>query len=289
VETLNGIESLRARLGAVRARGDTIALVPTMGNLHEGHLQLVDAARARAPCVVVSIFVNPLQFGPTEDFEAYPRTLAADAAALAGRDVAVLFAPTVNEMYPDGPKLATRVRVDGLGDELCGASRPGHFEGVATVVAKLFNIVQPDLAVFGDKDRQQLTVIRRMVRDLSMALEIVGVPTVRAADGLALSSRNGYLDADARARAPVLYATLLATAERMTAAPGPITELEAEAEARLREAGFEPDYVAIRRIHDLAPPQGGDRELVVLAAARLGSTRLIDNHPFRLGAPLDAR
>ncbi|MEE4361826.1 MAG: pantoate--beta-alanine ligase [Pseudomonadales bacterium] len=283
------MESLRARLGAVRARGDTIALVPTMGNLHEGHLQLVDAARARAPCVVVSIFVNPLQFGPTEDFEAYPRTLAADAAALAGRDVAVLFAPTVNEMYPDGPKLATRVRVDGLGDELCGASRPGHFEGVATVVAKLFNIVQPDLAVFGDKDRQQLTVIRRMVRDLSMALEIVGVPTVRAADGLALSSRNGYLDADARARAPVLYATLLATAERMTAAPGPITELEAEAEARLREAGFEPDYVAIRRIHDLAPPQGGDRELVVLAAARLGSTRLIDNHPFRLGAPLDAR
>ena len=202
MERVSGIGTLRERITAARTAGHSIALVPTMGKLHAGHLALVDAARARAGFVVVSIFVNPLQFGPNEDFAAYPRTLAADMEALTGRGADLVFTPSVAELYPDGTELATRVRVAGLSEILCGASRPGHFDGVTTVVAKLFHVVGPDLAVFGQKDFQQLALIRRMVRDLSMAVEVLGVPTARAADGLALSSRNGYLTEEQRARAP---------------------------------------------------------------------------------------
>ncbi|HSG88688.1 MAG TPA: pantoate--beta-alanine ligase [Pseudomonadales bacterium] len=277
MQTLHAIAPLREAVLGARRAGERIAFVPTMGNLHEGHLQLVDEARRRAQRVVASIFVNPLQFGPTEDLDAYPRTLDADREALAAHGVDWLFAPTVAEMYPDGAALQTRVTVPELADELCGASRPGHFEGVATVVTKLLNIVTPDVALFGCKDYQQLTVIRRMIRDLSMAVEVVGVPTVRAADGLALSSRNGYLSAEERERAPALYATLEDIAARIRAGERDYPALEAHGRERLAAGGLHPDYVSVRRREDLHRPTPADLALVVLAAARLGSTRLIDN------------
>jgi pantoate--beta-alanine ligase len=277
VELVHSARGLREHLAHARSRGSRIALVPTMGNLHEGHLSLVDAARTRADVVVATVFVNPLQFGPNEDYDAYPRTLDADRRALAARGADVLFAPAVAEMYPDGPVLATRVTVAGLSGELCGADRPGHFDGVTTVVAKLFQLVQPDLAVFGRKDLQQLTLIRTMVRDLSMPLAVIGVETVRAGDGLALSSRNGYLSEDERARAPALRRALVATASALDAGRRDYATLEADARRALEGAGLYPDYVAVRRARDLAAPDTGDDALVVLGAARLGSTRLIDN------------
>lgn len=279
MERVSGIGTLRERVAAARVAGHSIALVPTMGNLHAGHLALVDAARARAGFVVVSIFVNPLQFGPNEDFGAYPRTLAADLEALTGRGADLVFTPSVAELYPDGTDLATRVHVAGLSEILCGASRPGHFDGVTTVVAKLFHLVAPDLAVFGQKDFQQLALIRRMVRDLSMAVEVLGVPTARAADGLALSSRNGYLTEEERARAPALQRVLAGTAARIRdgEAPGAAAAVACDA---LAAEGFEPDYVSVRRQSDLGEPEAGDRALVVLGAARLGRARLIDNVPF---------
>jgi pantoate--beta-alanine ligase len=276
LEPTTELDPLRARIAAWRRAGERIAFVPTMGNLHEGHMTLVREARRAAPRVVASIFVNPLQFGPAEDFAAYPRTMEADRRLLEREGVDVLFAPAVALVYPRGQAEQTRVEVPGVSDILCGASRPGHFVGVATVVCKLFNLVQPDLALFGEKDFQQLLVIRLMTRDLSFPVAIRGVATVREPDGLAMSSRNRYLSAAERATAPGLYRALLRAAERLRggAAPG---EAERAALAELAAAGFQPDYVSVRRRRDLAAPAPGDRELVVLAAARLGRARLIDN------------
>ena len=276
LETIEEISTLRERVAAWRRAGQRVGFVPTMGNLHAGHLALVAEARRLAERVVVSIFVNPLQFGPQEDFAAYPRTLARDQELLAGAGTDLLFAPTVAAVYPRGQAEQTRVEVPGLSDILCGASRPGHFVGVATVVCKLFNMVQPDLAVFGEKDFQQLQVIRLMTLDLSLPVAIQGLATAREADGLAMSSRNGYLTAAERARAPALYRTLQHCAEWLRAGQDHAS-VERQAGEAIAAAGFEPDYFSVRRAADLGLPAPGERELVVLAAARLGRARLIDN------------
>ena len=264
MELVEQIPTLRARVGTWRRADQRVAFVPTMGNLHAGHLALVREALRLADRVVVSIFVNPLQFGPSEDFGAYPRTLEQDSALL------------VAAVYPRGQAGQTRVEVPGISDILCGASRPGHFVGVATVVCKLFNMVQPDLAVFGEKDFQQLLVIRLMTQDLSLPVTIQGLATVREPDGLAMSSRNGYLTREERARAPALYQTLLRAGERLRAGVA-IAEVERLAAEEIAAADFGPDYCSVRRAGDLAPAGSEDRELVVLAAARLGRARLIDN------------
>lgn len=277
MKTVTSIAEIRKQLADWRARGERIALVPTMGNLHTGHLQLLTQARSIAPRSVVSIFVNPLQFGPSEDYQSYPRSLEADSAQLATEGLDVLFAPKVGEMYPDGTESMTRVEVPELSSILDGVTRPGHFSGVATVVTKLLNIVQPDVALFGEKDYQQLLVIRRAVADLCLPVEIIGVPTVREADGLAMSSRNGYLSDAERGRAPLLYQTLLEVLERLQHGVDDFAALEAEAVVRLRDSGFRPDYVSVRRAQDLAKPTLQDSELIVLGAAWLGKTRLIDN------------
>ncbi len=263
----------------MRAKGKRIAFVPTMGNLHAGHRRLMEEARRHADAVIASIYVNPLQFGPTEDFSAYPRTPAQDRALLEQAGVSVLFAPNEAEVYPRGRERQTQVEVPGLGDILCGAFRPDHFRGVATVVARLFHLVTPDVALFGKKDYQQLLTIRLMVSDLGMPIEIVGVDTVREADGLALSSRNSYLSPDERRIAPVLYKTLEQLRARLQERT-PIAAAEQAALAELRDAGFRPDYVSVRRRADLAEPQSHDASLVVLVAAWLGRTRLIDNLEF---------
>lgn len=276
LETIEQISTLRERVAGWRRAGHRVAFVPTMGNLHAGHLALVTEARRLAERVVVSIFVNPLQFGPQEDFAAYPRTLARDQELLAGAGTDLLFAPTVAAVYPRGQAEQTRVEVPGISDILCGASRPGHFVGVATVVCKLFNMVQPDLAVFGEKDFQQLLVIRLMTLDLSLPVAIQGLATVREADGLAMSSRNGYLTTEERVRAPALYRTLRHCAEWLEAGLDPAT-VERQAGEEIATAGFTPDYFSVRRAADLGLPARGERELVVLAAARLGRARLIDN------------
>ncbi|KAB7628344.1 pantoate--beta-alanine ligase [Alkalilimnicola sp. S0819] len=273
----HGIAGLREQLAAWRAAGERIALVPTMGNLHEGHLALVDEARRQAGRVVVSIFVNPLQFGEGEDFDGYPRTLETDCRQLEARGADLVFAPSVAEMYPDGARPLTRVTVAGISEGLCGGSRLGHFDGVATVVSKLFNIVQPDLAVFGKKDYQQLQVIRRMVRDLNMPLCIIGLDTVREPDGLAMSSRNGYLSPAERDRASALNRILAEAVARIRAGERDWMALESWGRQALNEAGFETDYFEVRRREDLARAQEDDRELIVLAAAWLGRARLIDN------------
>lgn len=283
MQTVASIAEVRSLVAAWRAAGQRVAFVPTMGNLHAGHIHLVDEAHRHADKVVASIFVNPLQFGPSEDFAAYPRTLAADQEKLAAAGCDLLFAPGEQEMYPLGRDGLTCVEVPGLSDILCGAFRPGHFRGVATVVSKLFHIVQPDVALFGEKDYQQLLVIRRMVRDLDMPVEIIGVATVREADGLALSSRNGYLSADERRLAAGLYAALQALAAQLREGRQDYAALEAAAVARLAQAGFRPDYVSVRRAADMGLPAAGERRLVVLAAARLGKTRLIDNLLIDLG------
>ncbi len=271
------LEPLRSTIQSWRRGGERIAFVPTMGNLHAGHLELVAEARRRAQRVVVSIFVNPLQFGEGEDFDAYPRTLEADQEQLIAAGADLLFAPTVAAVYPAGSRQQTRVEVPGLSEVLCGASRPGHFVGVATIVCKLFNMVQPDLAVFGEKDFQQLMVIRRMVEDLAIPIEIVGNAIVREADGLAMSSRNGYLSSAQRAQAPALYRALQTTAAALRAGDPDYDRLQAEAEEALRQTGFRPDYYVIRRTSDLGLPEAPGEPLVVLAAAYLGTTRLIDN------------
>ncbi|HKE48977.1 MAG TPA: pantoate--beta-alanine ligase [Rhodanobacteraceae bacterium] len=267
---------LDAHLAAWRRGGQRIALVPTMGNLHAGHYSLVTIARKHADVIVASVFVNPTQFGPNEDFARYPRTPDADAAGLAASGCDALFMPGVEEMYPYGPANTVRVSVPGF-DMLEGAMRPGHFDGVATVVSKLFNLVRPDVAVFGRKDYQQLLVIKRLARDLAYPIEIVDAPTLREASGLAMSSRNQYLDEAQRARAGVIYATLQRMRESVRAGQ-PIGEIEAKADGDLRAAGFVPDYAAIRRADDLREPvQDGREALIGLVAARLGTTRLIDN------------
>ena len=285
MEVIHGIDELRGRVRAWRAAGETVGLVPTMGNLHRGHLHLVEQLKPRAQRRVVSIFVNPTQFGANEDFDGYPRTLEADCAQLAPLGVDAVFAPSVAEMYPDGPVLRTRVEVPELADRLCGLARPGHFVGMATVVSKLFNIVQPDLAAFGMKDYQQLQIIRRMVRDLNTPIEIVPVATVREPDGLALSSRNAYLSAEERQIAPRLAQALTAAAERIRAGERDYRRLEEQVSAELVAAGLRPDYVNVRRQLDLEPASGEDAALVLLAAAWLGRARLIDNLELRLDAP----
>ena len=264
------VAELRARLANEKA----IALVPTMGNLHEGHIELARIARQHSTCVVVSIFVNPLQFGPNEDFDEYPRTLETDCAKLQGL-ADVVFAPSVGEMYPE--KQTIYVEPPLLANELCGKFRPGHFRGMATVVLKLFNLVQPQIAIFGKKDYQQLAIIRQMVVQLNLPIEIIGTETSRAADGLALSSRNQYLSSEERTEATYLSQTLCWVRESLKCGVTGYTVLEEEAEAALAKRGWQVEYVAVRRQSDLSVPDKGERKLVVLAAARLGKTRLIDN------------
>jgi pantoate--beta-alanine ligase len=275
--TVKTVRELRAAVARARSEGKRIGLVPTMGNLHAGHVALAAKAAQRADFVVASIFVNPLQFGAGEDLDNYPRTLAADQEKLLAAGCNLLFAPTVEEIYPDGMAGQTIISVPGVSEGLCGASRPGHFDGVATVVTKLFNMVQPDLAIFGEKDFQQLAVIRKLVRDLNLPIQILGEPIVRAADGLALSSRNGYLSAEQRAIAPQLYRVLSDLASALRSGQAEHAALLAEANARLAAAGFAPDYLEIRNPLTLRTATAADRQLVILAAARLGTTRLIDN------------
>ena len=280
--TVKSLRELRAAVSRARSEGKRIALVPTMGNLHAGHIALVEKATQRADFVVASIFVNPLQFGANEDLDKYPRTLVADQEKLVGAGCHLLFTPDVEEVYPDGMQQQTRVSVPLVSEGLCGASRPGHFEGVATVVCKLFNMVQPDLALFGEKDFQQLAVIRKLVRDLNLPIQVMGEPTVRAADGLALSSRNGYLNESQRALAPLLYRTLQQLAEEIRRQPSAQSTLLAAARQQLEDAGLRPDYLELREAVRLREVQDDDRQLVLLAAVYLGTTRLIDNLQFSL-------
>jgi pantoate--beta-alanine ligase len=274
---LQKTDQLRQQVSHWRRAGQRIALVPTMGNLHIGHLKLVERARQLADRVMVSIFVNPMQFGPGEDFDSYPRTLDADSRKLEEFGTDLLFAPTVSEVYRRPQAEQTIVEVPGLSSMLCGESRPGHFIGVSTVVCKLFNMTQPDVAVFGEKDFQQLMVIRRMVDDLQIPVEIEGMATVREADGLAMSSRNGYLTAEERVRAPAVYRLLTRVAEKLRAGERDFSSLETWACHELEAAGLRPDYFQIRRAQDLLSPGVEEKELVILVAAYLGGARLIDN------------
>lgn len=280
MQILSTIAELRAQVTAWKRAGERVAFVPTMGNLHPGHIRLVERARELAPRTVASIFVNPMQFGANEDYAGYPRTLENDGRQLEAAGLDLLFAPPLAEIYPRPLEQMTQVAVPELSAVLCGISRPTHFNGVTTVVTKLFNQVQPDVAVFGEKDWQQLLLIRRMVIDLDMPVEIVGVPIVREADGLAMSSRNGYLSVQERAIAPTLYAILQATAERLQKGERDYAGLEAEAKMRLAAASFRPDYVEIRGSNDLQRPTEETQaisDLRIFAAAWLGRARLIDN------------
>jgi pantoate--beta-alanine ligase len=280
MRTVGDLRALRACIRAWKQEGLRVGFVPTMGNLHAGHFSLVELARRQADRVVASIFVNPTQFGPGEDFTRYPRTLAEDSVGLVEHNCDLLFAPSVEVMYPFGAEHAMRIHVPDVGDTLEGAHRPGHFDGVATVVAKLFAMVEPDVAVFGQKDWQQLLVVRRLARELAFPLEIVAGPIVRDGDGLALSSRNRYLDAHQRARAPELHATLEWMRESFVDGHARAA-IEGAAMRRLERAGFQPDYAVVRRAEDLAVPEEGQRSgLMALVAAKLGTTRLIDNLAF---------
>ncbi|MBS0366091.1 MAG: pantoate--beta-alanine ligase [Proteobacteria bacterium] len=277
METVTTIAAVRERVRAWRAEGLRVAFVPTMGNLHTGHVSLIEAARRHGERFVASIFVNPMQFGPNEDFAHYPRTPEADERMLADAGCDLMFMPDAREIYPQGSGRSTRVEVPGLSLILEGEFRPGHMEGVATVVTKLFQIVAPDVAIFGEKDFQQLAVIRRLVADLCMPVQIVGAPTVRDADGLAMSSRNQYLTPEQRALAPRIQAALQAAAARVRAGEPDTTAIERAGAQSLEQAGFRVDYFAVRQAADLEPPAGHARELVILTAARLGKARLIDN------------
>ena len=276
MDTVSTIEAVRAHVCAWRAAGLRIGLVPTMGNLHAGHLSLLAAARYRADRVIASIFVNPLQFGVNDDFTRYPRTPVEDARLLAEAQCDLLFAPGVLDIYPDGGTQPTLVSVRGLSEILCGQFRPGHFDGVVTVVAKLFGIVGPDVAVFGEKDYQQFLLIRRMTFDLALPVEVIGAPTVRASDGLALSSRNRYLSATERARAPAIFQALRAAVAQIDAGSRDYEAIERAGREALEHAEMKPDYFSIRNAADLSAPAGAS-DLIVLTAARLGRARLIDN------------
>lgn len=286
MKIVHSIEATRTAIADLRkhhaAHSQPIALVPTMGNLHAGHLQLVKTARKHHAAVVVSIFVNPLQFGPDEDFDSYPRTLEADAAALDSVGTSLVFAPSVKDMYPNGQKNHVEVTLPGLANLLCGEHRPGHFDGVGTVVMKLFNIVTPDAAYFGEKDFQQLQILRIISEQLNVPVDVQGVPTVRADDGLALSSRNQYLSASERIIAPVLHSTLKTIAAAIAAGNSNYAELEAQALTVLQDTGFTPDYIQVRDADTLARPGADTNALRILAAAKLGGARLIDNIGARL-------
>ena len=281
MDTVTTIAAVHEHVRRWRSEGRRTAFVPTMGNLHAGHVSLIETARRHGERFVASIFVNPMQFGPNEDFAHYPRTPSQDARMLSDAGCDLMFMPDVVEIYPNGAERATRVDVPGLSSILDGEFRPGHFEGVATVVAKLFHIVEPDVAVFGEKDFQQLTVIRRMVADLCMPISIIAAPTVREPDGLAMSSRNQYLTDEERRTAPVIHRTLLAAVERLRAGDKDFAAIERTGVEALARAGFRPDYFAVRRADDLSAPDGTTRHLVVLTAARLGRARLIDNLQVR--------
>ena len=272
-----GPSEVRQHVANWRRAGLSIAFVPTMGNLHEGHLALVELARRQADRVVVSIYVNPLQFGPGEDFEAYPRTLDADQGKLTVAAADLLIVPRTTDIYPEGAERHTFVEVPGLSDDLCGHHRPGHFRGVTTIVCKLLNWVQPDLLILGEKDYQQLIIIRRMVADLAIPVTVIGGATVREPSGLALSSRNAYLTPDERTQATELSRALMEGSTALLRGVGDFSRIEAECAARLSRAGFRVDYVSVRRATDLSLPTPTDRSLVILAAAWLGRTRLIDN------------
>ncbi|EFX1608365.1 pantoate--beta-alanine ligase [Shigella sonnei] len=268
---------LRQQIRRLRMEGKRVALVPTMGNLHDGHMKLVDEAKARADVVVVSIFVNPMQFDRPEDLARYPRTLQEDCEKLNKRKVDLVFAPSVKEIYPNGTETHTYVDVPGLSTMLEGASRPGHFRGVSTIVSKLFNLVQPDIACFGEKDFQQLALIRKMVADMGFDIEIVGVPIMRAKDGLALSSRNGYLTAEQRKIAPSLYKVLSSIADKLQAGERDLDEIIAIAGQELNEKGFRADDIQIRDADTLLEVSETSKRAVILVAAWLGDARLIDN------------
>ena len=285
--TEHSVGGLRQRVRRWRDIQQRVALVPTMGNLHTGHIALVKQAQKLAERVVVTIFVNPLQFGPKEDFGAYPRTPDADRLQLAAAGADLLFTPEVDEMYPQGMEATTRVDAPGLSTILDGASRPGHFAGVATVVTKLFNMVQPDVAIFGEKDYQQLLVIRRMTADLCLPVEVVGHPTVREPDGLAMSSRNQYLTKSERGQAPLLQRVLRETLQAVKDGGRDFAALQQRAQQQLQAGGFRPDYVEIRHADTLAPACADDRRFVVLGAAWLGKARLIDNVTLDLSLPTD--
>lgn len=281
METATTIAAVRERVREWHRAGQRVAFVPTMGNLHRGHVSLIEAARRHGDRFVASLFVNPMQFGPNEDFAHYPRTPEEDERMLTAAGCDLMFMPDVAELYPNGPERATRVAVPELSKILCGEFRPGHFEGVATIVAKLFNIVEPQIAVFGEKDYQQLTIIRRMVADLCMPIEIIAAPTVREPDGLALSSRNQYLTAEERKLAPRVYETLRQTADRLQAGlrVGNIdfASVERSAIQALEKSGLRPEYFAVRVASDLSSPSPRSADLVVLTAVRMGKARLIDN------------
>ena len=276
MQTVHTVSQVREYVRGWHQKGLSVGFVPTMGNLHDGHISLIKEARARCDVVVVSIFVNPTQFGPNEDFDRYPRTLDADAAALVDAGTDLLFAPSVEEMYPLGQN-QTWVDIDGLGDYLCGASRAGHFRGVTTVVSKLFNIVQPDVAVFGEKDFQQLAILRRMSEELLFPIKIVGASTSRESDGLARSSRNGFLSESERTLAPQLYQTLQQLKADIEAGEQDYRGLESRYRDSLEQAGFQVDYLTVANARSLAPASADDSDLVVAVAAKLGNTRLIDN------------
>ncbi|ECK5395545.1 pantoate--beta-alanine ligase [Salmonella enterica] len=273
---------LRQHIRRLRQEGKRVALVPTMGNLHDGHMKLVDEAKARADVVIVSIFVNPMQFDRPDDLVRYPRTLQEDCEKLNKRKVDYVFAPAVEEVYPQGLEGQTYVDVPGLSTMLEGASRPGHFRGVSTIVSKLFNLIQPDIACFGEKDFQQLALIRKMVADMSYDIEIVGVPIIRAKDGLALSSRNAYLTAEQRKIAPGLYNVMNSIAEKLIAGNRELQEIIAIAEQELNEKGFRADDIQIRDADTLQELTETSKRAVILAAAWLGQARLIDNQSVTL-------
>ncbi|HCB4365639.1 TPA: pantoate--beta-alanine ligase [Salmonella enterica] len=273
---------LRQHIRRLRQEGKRVALVPTMGNLHDGHMKLVDEAKARADVVIVSIFVNPMQFDRPDDLVRYPRTLQEDCEKLNKRKVDYVFAPAVEEIYPQGLEGHTYVDVPGLSTMLEGASRPGHFRGVSTIVSKLFNLIQPDIACFGEKDFQQLALIRKMVADLGYDIEIVGVPIIRAKDGLALSSRNGYLTAEQRKIAPGLHNVMNSIAEKLIAGNRELQEIITIAEQELNEKGFRADDIQIRDADTLQELTETSKRAVILAAAWLGQARLIDNQSVTL-------
>jgi pantoate--beta-alanine ligase len=281
LHTVTKIAAVREHVQGWRRERLRVAFVPTMGNLHAGHVSLIEAARRHGQRFIASIFVNPMQFGPNEDWAHYPRTPSEDERMLADAGCSLMFIPDVTEIYPDGSERVTRVEVPGLSRILEGEFRPGHMEGVSTVVAKLFHIVEPDVAVFGEKDFQQLAVIRRMVTDLCMPVEIVGAPTVRDHDGLAMSSRNQYLTPAERALAPAIHAALQAAARRVSAGDVDFASIERAGFQALEHAGFRPDYFSVRKAGDLSPATPLASELVILTAARIGKARLIDNVQVR--------